>query len=111
MLAAMALLVAGLEEAASHLNWSGGTVLGPLIASAVLWVAFLGNSRRASGRQERGDSAVELVFPWRFVRRGLWSVCCCESPLFQFLLLFFSQSMSGLYWTSRSADTELERPS
>jgi hypothetical protein len=64
MLAAMALLITGLEEAASHLNWTGATVLGPLVASAVLWVAFLANSWR-QGRKE-GASDVEPVFPWRF---------------------------------------------
>ncbi|KAK4236506.1 multidrug resistance protein 3 [Achaetomium macrosporum] len=62
MLAAMALLITGLEEAASRLDWTGATVLGPLVASAVLWVAFLANS----WRQARCESAVEPVFPWRF---------------------------------------------
>ncbi|KAK4248390.1 multidrug resistance protein 3 [Corynascus novoguineensis] len=71
MLAATALLITGLEEAASHLDWRGATVLGPLIASAALWAAFLANSWRVSTREGgeksgRGQSVVEPVFPWRF---------------------------------------------
>ncbi|SPQ26213.1 ba547b17-0231-4f79-90ca-c1e314706002 [Thermothielavioides terrestris] len=67
MLAAMALQITGMEEAASRLDWSGATVLGPLIASAVVWAAFFANSWRATRRQDTGRSAVEPVLPWRFV--------------------------------------------
>jgi len=71
MLAATALLITGLEEAASHLDWRGATVLGPLVASVTLWAAFLANSWRVSAREggeksRRGQSVVEPVFPWRF---------------------------------------------
>ncbi|KAK3302903.1 major facilitator superfamily domain-containing protein [Chaetomium strumarium] len=76
MLAAMALLITGLEEAASHLYWTGATVLGPLVASALLWVAFLANS----WRQGRNEGAVEPVFPWRF---------CTSRPVVGLLLTSF----------------------
>lgn len=66
MLAAMALLITGLEEAASHLSWTGATVLGPLCASIILWLAFFANSRWVSARE--GKSYVEPVFPWEFCR-------------------------------------------
>lgn len=67
MLAATALLIVGLEEAALQLNWTVATVLGPLCASVVVWVAFFANSWWVTGRQG-SSSIVEPVFPWRFCR-------------------------------------------
>ncbi|KXX75422.1 Multidrug resistance protein 3 [Madurella mycetomatis] len=67
MLAATALLISGLEEAALQLDWTTATVLGPLCASAVVWLAFFANSWWVTGRQG-SSSIVEPMFPWRFCR-------------------------------------------
>ncbi|KAK4200774.1 multidrug resistance protein 3 [Triangularia verruculosa] len=62
MLAALALLITGLEEAASHLDWNQATVFGTLITSGLTWMAFFGYQWWIS----RPGSGIESVFPWRF---------------------------------------------
>ncbi|KAK0667281.1 multidrug resistance protein 3 [Cercophora samala] len=73
MLAALALLITGLEEAASHLDWNQSTVLGTLIASGLTWMAFFGYQWWIG----RPGSGIEPVFPWRF----------CQSRVIAGLLL------------------------
>ncbi|KAI0378118.1 putative multidrug resistance protein fnx1 [Hypomontagnella monticulosa] len=67
LLASMILLITGFEEAASILSWTSGTVLGPIIASIVTWIAFLASSWHAS----RPGSFRESVFPWRLCTNRL----------------------------------------
>ncbi|KAI0532016.1 putative multidrug resistance protein fnx1 [Xylaria digitata] len=64
MVAAIALLITGLEEAASLLSWTSPTTLGPLAASAVVWVAFFTSQWYSS----RPFSTTEPMFPWRFLQ-------------------------------------------
>lgn len=63
MLSALALVITGLEQAASLLSWTTIETLGPLCASAIAWIAFLA-SQYWHARRTR--SLVEPVFPWRF---------------------------------------------
>ncbi|KAI0376975.1 putative multidrug resistance protein fnx1 [Hypomontagnella monticulosa] len=62
MLAALALLVTGLEEAASLLAWTSTSTIVPLCASLVAWIAFLVSQWYAS----RPTSITQPVFPWTF---------------------------------------------
>lgn len=65
MLATIVLVITGLEQAASSLTWTSAKTLGPLCASAVAVVAFLGSQYWHSSRL---FSLTEPVFPWRFCR-------------------------------------------
>ncbi|KAF7592492.1 hypothetical protein BBP40_012782 [Aspergillus hancockii] len=62
VLATIALLITGLERAATLLTWTTGEVLGPLFASAAALAALLGYQYK----QWRHPSYVEPVFPWWF---------------------------------------------
>ncbi|KAI1321022.1 drug resistance transporter [Xylariaceae sp. FL0255] len=62
MLLALALLIAGLNEAASNLVWVSPTVLAPIIISGLAWAAFFTYERW----YERSGSSIQPVFPWRF---------------------------------------------
>lgn len=62
VLATLALLIAGLEEAASSLSWVSAKTLAPICTSAIAFATFLVSQYRAS----RPESRVEPVFPWRF---------------------------------------------
>ncbi|KAI2783795.1 putative multidrug resistance protein fnx1 [Daldinia loculata] len=62
MLTALALLISGLEQAASLLYWASATVIVPICVSAVVWVAFFASQWYFT----RPGSLVEPVFPWRF---------------------------------------------
>lgn len=62
MLTALALLISGLEQAASLLYWTSATVIVPICVSAVVWVAFFISQWYFT----RPQSLVEPVFPWRF---------------------------------------------
>ncbi|XDG06028.1 hypothetical protein ABKA04_005643 [Annulohypoxylon sp. FPYF3050] len=64
MLSATTLLVAGLQEAASLLDWKSNRVLAPLCASGLAWVLFF-IGQWAAGREE---DEIEPVFSWRFLR-------------------------------------------
>ncbi|KAI0844145.1 putative multidrug resistance protein fnx1 [Daldinia vernicosa] len=62
MLTALALLISGLEQAASLLYWASATVIVPICVSAVVWVAFFASQWYFT----LPGSSVEPVFPWRF---------------------------------------------
>ncbi|KAI1807116.1 putative multidrug resistance protein fnx1 [Daldinia bambusicola] len=62
MLAALALLISGLEQAASKLYWSSATVIAPICVSVVVWVAFFASQWYFT----RPTSSIKPVFPWRF---------------------------------------------
>ncbi|KAI0147457.1 major facilitator superfamily domain-containing protein [Xylariaceae sp. FL1272] len=62
MTAALALLITGLEEAASLLTWNTATVIGPLVASVPVWAAFVTSQWWST----KPSSRKEPVFPWRF---------------------------------------------
>ncbi|KAK3317315.1 hypothetical protein B0T19DRAFT_289548 [Cercophora scortea] len=64
MLAALALLITGFEQAATLLTWTSATVLAPICLSVCLWGLFLFAEWRAS----RPLSRTEPMFPWRFAR-------------------------------------------
>ncbi|KAK3689075.1 putative multidrug resistance protein fnx1 [Podospora appendiculata] len=64
MLAALALIITGFEQAASLLTWTSATVLAPICISVCLWGAFLFAEWRAS----RPSSRTEPMFPWRFAQ-------------------------------------------
>lgn len=63
LIAALVLLVTGLEQGASSLDWSRADVLGPLIASAPACSLFLASQWHSS----RLLSKREPLFPWRFL--------------------------------------------
>ncbi|KAI1205341.1 putative multidrug resistance protein fnx1 [Annulohypoxylon truncatum] len=63
MLAALALLISGLEQAAILLYWTSATVIAPICVSVVVWLAFFGSQWYFS----RPGSLTEPVFPWRFL--------------------------------------------
>lgn len=65
MLSALALVITGLERAASLLSWTTADALGPLCAGVVAWAAFLASQYRHDSRPQ---SLIEPVFPWRFCR-------------------------------------------
>ncbi|KAI1490504.1 major facilitator superfamily domain-containing protein [Biscogniauxia mediterranea] len=65
MLAAVALVITGLEQAASTLSWTTAEVLGPLSASAFAWIAFFACQY---WHESHPESPVEAVFPWRFCK-------------------------------------------
>ncbi|KAI0889177.1 major facilitator superfamily domain-containing protein [Annulohypoxylon maeteangense] len=67
MLAALALLITGLQQGSSLLSWSDSSVLAPLIVSGVSWVAFLASQWYVS----REGNTIQPVFPWRFCRSRL----------------------------------------
>lgn len=83
LIASLVLLVTGLEQAASDLSWTGGDVLGPLIASGPPWALFLASQWRSS----RPESKAEPLFPWRFLH---------SRPMMGMLLncIFVSQTAS-----------------
>ncbi|KAI6087384.1 putative multidrug resistance protein fnx1 [Hypoxylon rubiginosum] len=64
MLAGLALLISGLEQAATLLSWTSATVIAPICVSAVVWVAFFFSQWYAT----RPQSQTEPVFPWRFIQ-------------------------------------------
>ncbi|KAI1759003.1 putative multidrug resistance protein fnx1 [Hypoxylon sp. FL1150] len=64
MLAGLALLISGLEQAATLLSWSSATVIAPICVSAFVWVAFFASQWYAT----RPQSPTEPVFPWRFIQ-------------------------------------------
>ncbi|KAI9740045.1 MAG: hypothetical protein M1818_004796 [Claussenomyces sp. TS43310] len=63
MLSALALVITGLERAASLLTWTTADALGPLCASALALIAFLACQYWHASRPR---SLIEPVFPWRF---------------------------------------------
>lgn len=65
MLSALAIVITGLERAASLLSWTTADALGPLCAGVVAWAAFLASQYRHDSRPQ---SLIEPVFPWRFCR-------------------------------------------
>jgi MFS family permease len=67
MLSSLALLITGLEEAASLLSWTSATTLAPIIVSVFGWLAFL----LSQWWFTRPGSSVHPVFPWRFCRNRL----------------------------------------
>ncbi|KAI0101375.1 drug resistance transporter [Nemania sp. FL0031] len=82
MLLALALLITGLNEAASTLTWISGAVLAPIIISAFAWAAFL----ICQWWYARSGSSIQSVFPWRF----------CQSRLVMGIVLnsFFTGTIS-----------------
>ncbi|OTB06974.1 hypothetical protein M426DRAFT_257371 [Hypoxylon sp. CI-4A] len=62
MFTALALLISGLEQAATLLRWTSATVIAPICVSAVVWVAFFASQWYFTHPRSR----VEPVFPWRF---------------------------------------------
>ncbi|OTB01301.1 hypothetical protein M426DRAFT_14609 [Hypoxylon sp. CI-4A] len=64
LLAALTLLITGLEQGASQLRWASASVLAPLCISAVAWVAFLAVERYHSV----AASSTEPIFPWKFCK-------------------------------------------
>ncbi|KAI1347995.1 drug resistance transporter [Xylaria sp. FL0043] len=67
MLLSLALLITGLEEAASLLTWTSATALAPIIVSAFGWAAFLFSQWWFT----RPGSRIQPVFPWRFCRNRM----------------------------------------
>ncbi|KAI0506653.1 drug resistance transporter [Xylaria bambusicola] len=67
MLLALALLITGLNEAASTLTWISGTVLAPIIVSAFAWGAFF----ICQWWYSHSGSSIQSVFPWRFCKSRL----------------------------------------
>ncbi|KAI0809868.1 putative multidrug resistance protein fnx1 [Xylaria sp. FL0064] len=61
-LASLALLITGLEEAASLLDWKSPRVLGPLVPSGLSWLLFFLSQWHIS---QPGHSK-QPVFPWHF---------------------------------------------
>ncbi|RWA10729.1 hypothetical protein EKO27_g4367 [Xylaria grammica] len=82
MLLGLALLITGLNEAASTLVWVSGTVLAPIIVSAFAWAAFL----ICQWWYVHSGSSIQSVFPWRF----------CQSRLVMGIILnsFFTGTVS-----------------
>ncbi|KAH9987036.1 putative multidrug resistance protein fnx1 [Xylariaceae sp. FL0662B] len=64
MLAALALIITGFEQAASLLSWTSPTALAPICTSIVAWSAFFASQWYAS----RPGNLTEPVFPWRFCK-------------------------------------------
>lgn len=64
LIAALVLLITGLEQAASLLTWTRADVLGPLIASGPAWILFLASQWWST----RPDNRAEPLFPWRFLQ-------------------------------------------
>lgn len=64
MLAALALLISGLEQAAILLYWTSATVIAPICVSVFVWIAFFASQHYLS--HPRSDT--EPVFPWRFLQ-------------------------------------------
>ncbi|KAI0898913.1 putative multidrug resistance protein fnx1 [Annulohypoxylon nitens] len=64
MLSATTLLVAGLQEAASLLDWKSNRVRAPLCASGLAWVLFFISQWAASHEEDE----IEPVFSWRFLQ-------------------------------------------
>ncbi|KAI0181194.1 putative multidrug resistance protein fnx1 [Hypoxylon sp. FL1284] len=62
MLAGLALLISGLEEAATLLSWASAAVIAPICVSVVVWIAFFASQWYAT----RPAFPTEPVFPWRF---------------------------------------------
>lgn len=75
MLAAVALIVSGFDEAASRLSWTTGEALAPLCASAGAWIAFFTSQY---WHAKRPQSLVQPVSPWRF----------CQSRVIMGLIMF-----------------------
>ncbi|KAI0156816.1 drug resistance transporter [Xylariaceae sp. FL1272] len=67
MLLALALLIAGLNEAASNLVWVSSNVLSPIIVSGLAWAAFFICERWYG----RSGSSIQPVLPWRFCRNRM----------------------------------------
>ncbi|KAI1339724.1 putative multidrug resistance protein fnx1 [Xylariaceae sp. FL0016] len=82
LLAALALLIAGFEEAASRLDWTTAAALAPICVSAVAWIAFFASQWYFT----RPNSGVQPVFPWRF--------CENREVLGLFLNSFFTGAVS-----------------
>ncbi|KAI0388600.1 drug resistance transporter [Xylariaceae sp. FL0594] len=82
MLTGLALVISGLEDAASLLSWTSASTLAPIIVSAFVWVAFLFSQWWFT----KPGSSVQPVFPWRF----------CQSRLVMGLILnsFFTGTVS-----------------
>ncbi|KAF2464423.1 putative multidrug resistance protein fnx1 [Lindgomyces ingoldianus] len=72
LLAAVALCVAGLEEASTLAAWTSRTVLAPLVISAPLVIAFFTYewlvTKREGRDQAEGRDNTQPIFPWRFCR-------------------------------------------
>ncbi|KAI1129426.1 drug resistance transporter [Nemania abortiva] len=66
MLLALALLIAGFENAASLLSWTSANFLAPVVVSAFAWAAFLLSQWWFTTR-----TLVQPVFPWRFCRNRM----------------------------------------
>jgi hypothetical protein len=64
LISALVLLVSGLEEAVTLLEWNTMTTLFPLCVSILVWFAFFGSQYRNS----RPQSQVDPLFPWRFLQ-------------------------------------------
>ncbi|KAI0813404.1 drug resistance transporter [Xylaria sp. FL0064] len=81
MLLALALLIAGFENAASLLSWTSASFLAPVILSVFAWAAFLLSQWWFTNR-----TLVQPVFAWRF----------CQSRMILGLLLnsFFTGAVS-----------------
>ncbi|KAI1328455.1 drug resistance transporter [Xylariaceae sp. FL0255] len=67
MLVALALLIAGLNEAASNLVWISAVVLAPIIISGFVWAAFI----ICQWYYARSGSSIQSVLPWRFFKNRL----------------------------------------
>ncbi|KAI0201342.1 drug resistance transporter [Astrocystis sublimbata] len=67
MLLSLALLITGLEEAASLLSWTSAAALAPIIVSAFGWIAFLATQWWFT----RPGCSIQPVFPWRFCQNRL----------------------------------------
>ncbi|KAI3322570.1 drug resistance transporter [Xylariaceae sp. AK1471] len=82
MLLALALLITGLEEAASLLSWTSATTLAPIIVSAFAWAAFLFSQWWFT----HPGSSIQPVLPWRF----------CQNRMMMGLILnsFFTGTVS-----------------
>ncbi|KAI1180244.1 drug resistance transporter [Nemania sp. FL0916] len=82
LLLALALLITGLEEAASNLSWTSAATIAPIVVSTFSWGAFLFSQWIFS----RPGSVVEPVFPWRF----------CQNRVMMGLILnsFFTGAVS-----------------
>lgn len=63
LVASLVLLITGLEQGASFLDWKRADVLGPLLASGPAWLLFFASQWRSS----RPESKAEPLFPWRFL--------------------------------------------
>ncbi|KAL9116207.1 MAG: hypothetical protein Q9227_000578 [Pyrenula ochraceoflavens] len=92
MLAALALIIAGFEDASSFSPWKSAKVLAPIIVSVFVFVAFLVHERIVT---LRGSNRPEPVLPWRlltsrvivgiilnaFLTGGVITSCIIQIPL------------------------------